>query len=80
MPEVLAHPLIVATYAALLGLLITGGRGAVRLWHRLGHVERTVEVLDRKVDDLGRDLRAHMAEEGRNIDRLEAVIRSTFDQ
>jgi hypothetical protein len=80
MPEVLAHPITVATYAALLGLLITAGRGAVRLWHRLGNVERSVDHLDRKVDELARDLREHMAEEGRNIGRLETLIRSLHDK
>lgn len=78
MPEVLAHPLIVATYAAALGLVIAAGRGAARVWQRLGHVEHTVDRLDGKVDDLARDLREHMAEEGRNVGRLEELIRSKF--
>jgi hypothetical protein len=64
------------------------------MWARLGHVESTTERIDRVVEtvradvvesktaqaSLATELRAHMADEGRNIDRLEAVIRSTMSR
>lgn len=75
--EWLAHPIVVATYVALVGLLISAVKGIARLFHRVGRVEHGIDRLEEKVDDLGADLRAHMKEEGANIDRLEVLIRST---
>lgn len=76
----LAHPLVVATYVAFLGLGITGVRKLTGLFNRVSRVEEGVERLEGKVDDLGRDLRAHMADEGKNIAHLEALIRSVHDK
>lgn len=76
----LAHPLVVATYVALLGLLITAVKGVASLFQRVGKVEDGVDRLETKVDSLGADLRAHMAEEGKNIAHLEALIRSVHDK
>lgn len=76
----LAHPIVVATYVAGLGLLISAVRGLARLFHRVGHVEHGVDRLETKVDDLATDLRAHMEDEGKNIAHLEALIRSVHDK
>lgn len=70
----LAHPIVVATYVALLGLLIGAIKGVARLFHRVGKVEDGIDRVEEKVDDLSSDLRQHMAEEGRNIDRLSLLI------
>jgi len=72
----LAHPLVVATYVAFLGLGITGVRKLTGLFNRVSRVEEGVERLEGKVDELGRDLRAHMADEGKNLLRLETLIES----
>lgn len=72
----LAHPIVVATYVAGLGLVISAIRATARLFHRVGSVEHGVDRLENKVDDLADDLRAHMAEEGKNISHLEALIKS----
>jgi hypothetical protein len=75
--EWLAHPIVVATYVAVLSLLIGGVRALYQLFHRVGHVEHGVDRLEEKVDDLATDLRAHMNEEGKHIDRLAALIVAT---
>jgi len=76
----LAHPLVVATYVAFLGLGITAVKRLTRLFNRVTKVEEGVDRLEGKVDDLGRDLRAHMEDEGKNIAHLEALIRSVHDK
>lgn len=78
--EWLAHPLVVATYVAVLGLLISAVKGVTRLFHRVGHVEHGVERLEQKVDELATDLRAHMDEEGKNVSELMNLIRSVHDK
>jgi hypothetical protein len=72
----LAHPIVVATYVAGLGLVISAIRATARLFTRVGGVEHGVDRLEEKVDELAVDLRAHMAEEGKNIEHLENLIRS----
>ena len=71
--------LLVPTYVALLGLVGAIFRGVWRLIQRLTKVEHGVDRLNENVADLSRDLRAHMDEEGRNIDRLVALISRKFD-
>jgi hypothetical protein len=68
--------LIIPTYVAALGLLGATVRGVWRLIQRLTKVEAGIDRLEVKVDDLSDDLRSHMADEGRNIDRLVTLIRS----
>ena len=68
--------LIIPTYVAALGLLGATVRGVLRLIQRLTKVEAGIDRLEVKVDDLSDDLRSHMAEEGKNIDRLVTLIRS----
>ena len=74
--EWLAHPIVVATYVAFLGLGITGVKRLTGLFNRVSRVEEGVQRLEEKVDDLGSDLRAHMADEGKNLLRLETLIES----
>lgn len=76
----LAHPIVVATYVAFLGLGITGVKRLTNLFHRVTRVEEGVERLEGKVDALGRDLRAHMDEEGKNVSELMNLIRSVHDK
>lgn len=76
----LAHPIVVATYIAFLGLGIAGVKRLTGLFNRVTRVEEGVERLEASVDELGRDLRLHMAEEGKNIAHLEALIRSVHNK
>ncbi len=76
----LAHPIVVATYIAFLGLGIAGVKRLTGLFNRVTRVEEGVERLEASVAELGRDLRAHMADEGKNIAHLEALIRSVHDK
>ena len=76
----LAHPIVVATYVALLSLAIAGVAKLYGLFNRMTQVEEGVERLEEGVAELGRDLRAHMADEGKNIAHLEALIRSVHDK
>lgn len=76
----LAHPIVVATYVAFLGLLITAIKRGTQLFGRVGKVEDGVERLEEKVDELGRDLRAHMADEGKNLLHLENLIKHMHDK
>lgn len=76
----LAHPLVVATYVAGLSLLIGAFRATVRLFSRVGKVEDGVERLESAVTDLADDLREHMKEEGRNVGRLETLLRAALAQ
>lgn len=76
----LAHPIVVATYAVALGLLIAAVKRLARLFTRVEKVEEGVKRLEDKVDSLGTDLRLHMADEGKNIAHLEALIRSVHDK
>jgi hypothetical protein len=69
--------LIIPTYVAALGLLGATVRGVWRLIQRLTKVEAGIDRLEIKVDHLSEDLRSHMAEEGKNIDKLIGLIRST---
>jgi hypothetical protein len=71
----LAHPIVVATYVALLGLLVAAMKSVARLFQRVGKVEDGIDRVEGKVDDLGHDLRRHMEDEGVNIARLEQLIR-----
>jgi outer membrane murein-binding lipoprotein Lpp len=72
--DLLAHPLTVATYAILLPVVIAGVRALVRLFGRMGDVERAVSDLDGKVDALALDLRKHMAEEADAAKRLDTQL------
>lgn len=76
----LAHPIVVSTYVVLLGLLVAAIKATARLFLRVGKVEDGIDRLEGKVDELGDDLRNHMAEEGKNIAHLEALIRSVHDK
>lgn len=76
----LAHPIVVATYIAFLGLGIAGVKRLTGLFNRVTKVEEGVDRLEKSVAELGRDLRAHMADEGKNIAHLEALIRSVHDK
>lgn len=78
--EWLAHPIVVATYIAFLGLGIAGVKRLTGLFNRVTKVEEGVDRLEKSVAELGRDLRAHMADEGKNIAHLEALIRSVHDK
>lgn len=78
--EWLAHPIVVATYVALLGLAITAVSKLTGLFNRMTRVEEGVKRLENGVSELSDDLRAHMAEEGKNIAHLEALIVSRFDK
>jgi hypothetical protein len=69
--------LIVPTYVFGLSLVGVAARGVWSVIRRLTKVENSVDRLEEKVDDLVRDLRRHMDEEGSNISRLEALIRET---
>lgn len=68
--------LIIPTYVAALGLLGATVRGVWRLIQRLTKVEAGIDRLEVKVDELSDDLRTHMAEENKSIDRLVTLIRS----
>lgn len=68
--------LVVPTYVALLTLLGATVRGVWRLIKRLTEVEHSIDRVEHKVDTLSLDLRTHMAEEGKNIDRLVGLITS----
>jgi hypothetical protein len=72
----LAHPIVVATYVAALSLLIAAIRAVARLFQRVDDVERGIDRLNDNVFELGTDLRAHMAEEGDNLNRLTKLIES----
>jgi hypothetical protein len=69
--------LIIPTYVAALGLLGATVRGVWRLIQRLTKVEAGIDRLEVKVDDLSDDLHQHMAEEGKNIDKLIGLFKST---
>jgi ABC-type transporter Mla subunit MlaD len=72
----LSHPIVITTYAAALSALVAAIRAVARLFSRVGDVERGIDQLNENVSGLSTDLRAHMAEEGDNINRLELLIRS----
>jgi hypothetical protein len=72
----LAHPIVVATYVAFLGIGIAGVKKLTGLFNRMDRVEEGVGRLEGKVDELGSDLRAHMDEEGKNVSELMDLIRS----
>ena len=74
----LAHPIVVATYVALLSLAIAGVAKLYGLFNRMTRVEEGVQRLEDKVDELGADLRAHMADEGTSVARLEALIQNLY--
>ena len=74
MADLLAHPLTVATYAIVVPLGIAGVRALVRLFGRMGDVERAVSEVDGKVDRLAADLREHMAEEADAARRLDSHL------
>lgn len=76
----LAHPIVVATYVALLSLAIAGVAKLYGLFHRMTRVEEGVDRLERKVDSLSTDLRAHMADEGKNLEHLEQLILRVYDK
>jgi len=76
----LSHPIVITTYAAALSLLVAAIRAVARLFARVDDVERGIDHLNDQVSALGTDLRAHMAEEGDNINRLEELIRSIRPQ
>lgn len=66
--------LLVPTYVALLSLGAWLVRSVVKLVARLTKVEHGVDRLETKIDDLADDLRTHMAEEGKNMGRLETML------
>lgn len=73
----LAHPIVVATYVTIIGLIIKAIHSVAALYGRVGKVEDGMERVETKVDDLAIELRKHMDEEGTNIARLEQLIRDT---
>jgi hypothetical protein len=88
------EPVVVGMALYLVAQVVAAIVVGAKMWARLGHVESTTERIDRVVEtvradvvesktaqaSLAAELRAHMADEGRNIDRLEAVIRSTMSR
>lgn len=69
-----AHPITVATYVALLSLALAGARALLQLFQRVNHLEESIADLHDSVNRLAADLRAHMAEETRNVQHLESSI------
>jgi len=92
--DVLRHPLVIGLALFLVAQVAAAAIAGIKMWARLGHVEATTARIDRVVEmvradvvesktvqaTLTAELRAHMAEEGRNIDRLEAVIRTALQR
>ncbi len=74
MEDLTTHPLVVVVFAAVVGLIVAALRAVAALFQRVTRVETTLESVDEKVDRLGQDLRAHMADEVQNMGRLEALI------
>lgn len=86
------EPVVVGMVLYLLAQVVAAIVVGAKMWARLGHVESTTERIDRVVETvrsdvvesktaqatLAAELRAHMADEGRNMERLESVIRSTM--
>lgn len=88
------EPVVVGMVLYLLAQVVAAIVVGAKMWARLGHVEATTERIDRVVETvrsdvvesktaqatLAAELRAHMADEGRNYEKLEAVIRSTMSR
>ena len=74
MEQLSTHPLIVVVFAATVGLIVAAIKAVAALFGRVTRVETTLESVDKKVDSLSQDLRAHMAEESQNLGKLEALI------
>lgn len=86
------NPIIVGVVLYLIAQVVAAIIVGAKMWARLGHVEATTERIDRVVEtvrsdvvesktaqaSLATELRAHMADEGRSIERLEAAIRSAL--
>jgi hypothetical protein len=80
MDNVLSHPLFLIVATAVAGLLAASIRGVALLFTRMTTVEVTLKAVDSKVDELGHDLRAHMADEAASVDRLTNLIVSIKDR
>lgn len=74
MDDLWAHPITVATYVALLSLALAGARALLQLFQRVSHLEQSIADLHESVNLLTVELRAHMAEETRNVQHLEKSI------
>jgi outer membrane murein-binding lipoprotein Lpp len=74
MDDVWSHPMIVATYVAVLSLVIAGARALFGLFHRVKNLEEQLTALNSQFAELSHDLRAHMLDEARNVQHLEASI------
>ncbi len=88
------NPILVGLALYLIAQIVAAIVVVAKMWARLGHVESTTERIDRVVETvrsdvvesktaqatLAAELRAHMADEGRNMARLESVIRSTMNR
>lgn len=79
----LGHPLVVATYAAFLALLIALVQGAAKLWFRVGDLERMVKEFDAKLEahmreeeKAGEQLRDQLDSQGRRLESIEYLIRN----
>ena len=77
----LSHPLVLTSYAAVLGLVISFAKRLTKLFMRVTSVEQTVKSTEAKVDKLTEnvgalsdDLHEHMAEEGRSMAKLQGML------
>jgi hypothetical protein len=74
MEDLWSHPLVVATYAAMFSMVVGGIRAVIKLFDRVTDLEKSLAELHNDLDTLSTELRAHMADESRNVQQLETTI------
>lgn len=80
MDDLFAHPVIVATYVALLSAAFAGVRALFNLFNRVKMLEAETKQVRREVHELAESLREHMLEEERHSAELHATLKAIQDR
>jgi hypothetical protein len=75
MDDVFAHPVVVATYVAVLSAFFAGVRALFNLFNRVKMLESETRQVRQQVHELAESLREHMLEEERHSAELRAVLK-----